>query len=187
MCPFPFFSIQHTLHIFVPFVPSQPRKVSLGVAVQIRFVELCLNIDTCLGVSVFDSSRLNLSQTMSSVFCSTFLIPSFAIFLYVSLFFTHSLFVEATCYYSDGLDAPGDVPCHKDSTVDPDFCCGQGAICLTNKICLNNIETLVRGTCTDRSWNSTACPSFCLSGDSSLEVLHTFALMTLRNHRTLWR
>ena len=159
----------------------------MGFAVQIRFDVLCMNIALCLGDSVFDSSRLNLSQTMSSVFCSTLSIPSFAIFLHVFLFFTHFLFIEATCYFPDGTIAGQDTPCTKDITVDADYCCGENSLCLTNKVCLNNVGTFDRGSCTDRSWNSTACPSFCLSGDSSLEVLHTFALMTLRNHRTLWR
>ena len=136
----------------------------MGFSVQIRFDRFCMNIDTCLCVSVFDSSRLNLSQTMSSDFGSTFSIPSFAIFLYVFLLFTHSLFIEATCYYPDGTIATQDIPCTKDTTVNADYCCGSDSICLTNKICLNNIGTLVRGSCTDHSWTSPSCPSFCVSG-----------------------
>ena len=132
--------------------------------------------------------RLNSSQTMSSIHCSTFSISSFAIFLYVFLVLTHSLFIEATCYYPDGTTATNDFPCTKNSTVDADYCCGEGFMCLTNKLCLENDGAFFRGSCTDRSWSSTACPSFCISGNPSLEVLHNFTLMTLRNHRksTWW-
>lgn len=125
---------------------------------------------------------------MSCVFCGTFSIPSFAIFQYVLFFLTHSFLIKATCYFPDGTPTE-DIPCTTNSSVKADYCCGKDSICFENKICLNNIGTLARGSCTDKSWNSPACPFFCVSGKSSLEVLHTFRLMTLRKHRPFkrWR
>lgn len=116
---------------------------------------------------------------MSIIFFSTFSIPSFAIFQYLLFFLTHSFLTKASCYFPDGTPTE-DIPCTTNSSVGVDYCCGKGAICLANKICLTNTGVFARGTCTDKTWQSSICPRFCLSGSSFLEVFLTFGLMTLR-------
>jgi hypothetical protein len=74
---------------------------------------------------------------------------------------------NALCYYPDGTPAPGDVPC-TDSTENS-VCCGTGYACLSNGICQATGDELqkpgasefVRGSCTDKSFRSSSCPSFC--------------------------
>lgn len=74
---------------------------------------------------------------------------------------------NALCYYPDGTAAPGDVPC-SDSTENS-VCCGTGYACLSNGICQATGDELkkpgatefVRGSCTDKTFRSSACPSFC--------------------------
>ncbi|KAH0493444.1 hypothetical protein TgHK011_000112 [Trichoderma gracile] len=74
---------------------------------------------------------------------------------------------NALCFYPDGTPAPGDVPC-TDSTANS-VCCGTGYACLSNGICQATGDELkkpgasefVRGSCTDKTFRSSACPSFC--------------------------
>ncbi|KAK4065545.1 hypothetical protein Trihar35433_7665 [Trichoderma harzianum] len=78
---------------------------------------------------------------------------------------------NALCYYPDGTPAPGDVPC-TDST-DNSVCCGTGYACLSNGICQATGDELqkpgasefVRGSCTDKTFRSSSCPSFCGTPD----------------------
>ncbi|CAG9982936.1 unnamed protein product [Clonostachys byssicola] len=75
---------------------------------------------------------------------------------------------SAACYYPSGKLAPNDTPC-RDDTSDS-VCCGQGYACLSNGICqATGAELLkpgatefVRGGCTDKTWRSSSCPSFCV-------------------------
>ncbi|KAL7812178.1 hypothetical protein V8C44DRAFT_349586 [Trichoderma aethiopicum] len=84
--------------------------------------------------------------------------------LALALFITQS---TALCFYPDGTPAPGDVPC-TDSTANS-VCCGTGYACLSNGICQATGDELkkpgatefVRGSCTDKTFRSSACPSFC--------------------------
>ena len=78
-----------------------------------------------------------------------------------------------TCYFPDGTPTGTDVPC--DGDAEDSFCCFTGQACLSNKICgafhTNTTGTSLvyaRGTCTDPTWNSPACPKFCLDGESTL-------------------
>ncbi|EXJ84616.1 hypothetical protein A1O3_05286 [Capronia epimyces CBS 606.96] len=70
----------------------------------------------------------------------------------------------ATCYFPDGNVSSLDVACNPDA-VDS-FCCYSHQACLSNKLCLTGVEDGVnqyaRGTCTDHTWQSGACPDFCL-------------------------
>lgn len=75
-----------------------------------------------------------------------------------------------TCYAPDQTVAEDDIPC--DPTQKQSFCCGKGWACLENKSCVPtelvpNGGTLspARGTCTDKSWQSSSCPDFCVSKD----------------------
>ncbi|KAL6856319.1 hypothetical protein J3F83DRAFT_448417 [Trichoderma novae-zelandiae] len=78
---------------------------------------------------------------------------------------------NALCFYPDGTPAPGDVPC-TDSTTNS-VCCGTGYACLSNGICQATGDELakpgasefVRGSCTDKTFRSSSCPSFCGTPD----------------------
>ena len=75
----------------------------------------------------------------------------------------------AKCYSPNGDLQIHDVPCSAGSGVS--FCCGRGFTCLSNKVCMLSQDTSTgdvtrvgstyRASCTDKSWNSTECPSFC--------------------------
>ncbi|EGR44730.1 uncharacterized protein TRIREDRAFT_111955 [Trichoderma reesei QM6a] len=91
----------------------------------------------------------------------------------ISKFFSRPLLAllvtqsSALCFYPDGTPAPGDVPC-TDSTANS-VCCGTGYACLSNGICQATGDELkkpgatefVRGSCTDKTFRSSSCPSFC--------------------------
>lgn len=70
-----------------------------------------------------------------------------------------------TCYTPDGAVAEGDQPCFPENPVSS--CCGGSTyICATNNMCAYNSgdesgSYYVIGSCTDRSWNSPACPGYC--------------------------
>lgn len=86
------------------------------------------------------------------------------------ILFCLSLTVKAICYFPDGVTVPRlDTPCH---STGESTCCASGYACLSNNLCMltehvegdtDSISTFVRGSCTDRSWNSPNCPSFCVS------------------------
>lgn len=92
---------------------------------------------------------------------SRFLAAAVPLFQFVS--------VEAACYYPNGDLNPDDVPCN--ASADASVCCGRGWTCLSNGVCMlgqdssvgsiSRIGSTYRTSCTDRSWNSTACPNFC--------------------------
>ncbi|OJD29589.1 uncharacterized protein BKCO1_7700036 [Diplodia corticola] len=66
------------------------------------------------------------------------------------------------CYYPDGTVATNDYACRLDTAES--FCCTTNVSCLDNKICdvLNPTQyRFNRGTCTDKTWTSAACPQFC--------------------------
>ena len=79
----------------------------------------------------------------------------------------------AKCYSPNGDLQINDVPCNKPSTGagGVSFCCGRGFTCLSNKVCMlsqdrstggvTRVGSAYRASCTDKSWNSTECPSFC--------------------------
>jgi hypothetical protein len=88
-----------------------------------------------------------------------------ALYLFSLSFFWPSIF--AICYYPNGDLAVNDVPCS--SSGGNSTCCGFGYTCLSNKICKrsnfvngNDTDTYVRGSCTDKTFASSSCPSFCL-------------------------
>ena len=74
--------------------------------------------------------------------------------------------VHTSCYYPDGTYIAPDRPCIGNGTQDS-FCCGPGTICLSDKTCYQpNVPShfsYVRGSCTDQSFSSSACPQFCSS------------------------
>ncbi|KAL7784921.1 hypothetical protein V8C37DRAFT_339939 [Trichoderma ceciliae] len=76
--------------------------------------------------------------------------------------------VNATCFFPDGSTS-GDVPCT--DTTKNSACCGFGYACLSNGICQATGEELqkpgasefVRGSCTDKTWRSSDCQTFCIN------------------------
>ncbi|SLM37654.1 hypothetical protein LPUS_00823 [Lasallia pustulata] len=68
----------------------------------------------------------------------------------------------ATCYFPDGSVAGDNFPCFPDQAVS--FCCGANWVCSKNLLCLATSlihDLVVRGSSTDKSWRSAACPQFC--------------------------
>jgi hypothetical protein len=65
----------------------------------------------------------------------------------------------ASCYYPDGT-LSRDVPC---SSGADSACCGSGAICLSNGLCLSTVQPfgLTRGSCTDPSYKIKECTKLC--------------------------
>lgn len=68
-----------------------------------------------------------------------------------------------TCYWPSGKTAGALIPCNE--TVPVSHCCKDSDVCLSNGLCFSpGLGVLVRRGCTDKSWNSTDCPSNCLAG-----------------------
>ena len=101
-----------------------------------------------------------------SCFCGQSMLLNFLVCL---LLISTPYYVRATYYYPDGVTvAAGDFPCTPDGDS---ACCGDGFVCLSNNICMatgNEVlkagqSLYVRGSCTDRTWKSRNCPSFCIN------------------------
>ena len=119
---------------------------------------------------------------------------------------TISLQASTSCYYPDGTYIAADRPCIGNGDQES-FCCGtQGVMCLADKVCHYNDTTpkngisYGRGSCTDQSWTSPACPNFCLCayswglvmpvadknrGDSTSQQVRSNVSMRLRNRLLL--
>lgn len=78
----------------------------------------------------------------------------------------------AKCYSPNGDLQINDVPCNPSTGAGGvSFCCGRGFTCLSNRVCMLSQDTSTgtvtrvgstyRASCTDKSWKSTECPSFC--------------------------
>lgn len=74
----------------------------------------------------------------------------------------------ATCYSPNGEAALGNYPCFLGQAVSP--CCGGGSICEASGLCKvvgsQAVSDLIRGTCTDSTWQSTDCPQYCTTADT---------------------
>ena len=72
-----------------------------------------------------------------------------------------------SCYFPEGDVGANDLACFP--LQEFSFCCGPGYACLENKLCMNTPEasdglspgSLIRGSCTDPTYDSSACPPFC--------------------------
>ena len=93
-------------------------------------------------------------------------------FCHLLLVVASSLQVYTSCYYPDGTYSPLDRPCI-DNDSQESFCCGLAFTCLSDKVCYTGNQsvlgysTYLRGSCTDQSFRSSACPQFCSSAYSS--------------------
>lgn len=69
------------------------------------------------------------------------------------------LVAAQSCYYPNGDLSTTDAPC---SSEEGAACCPLNWQCLDNGLCyLDNEKYYGRYTCTDKSWQSSACPAFC--------------------------
>lgn len=79
------------------------------------------------------------------------------------LLVAQSGFARAGCYYPDGSVSEKDAPCG--NAADGVACCPLGWSCVSNGLCWLDAESYYgRYTCSDRTWASDGCPSFCLGG-----------------------
>lgn len=97
---------------------------------------------------------------MLALSCSIPLLVSFSTFLLPSL--------ASQCWYPDGETlAISDIPCNTESS--DSACCGPNSFCMSNGLCFGN-GVLSRGSCTDKSWNSTECAQFCTGTDGKIII-----------------
>ncbi|TAQ90344.1 hypothetical protein B7494_g1319 [Chlorociboria aeruginascens] len=68
-----------------------------------------------------------------------------------------------TCYNPDGsANTDGLIPCN--STLPNSACCGFLDSCTATGICLGSAGLPYRGGCTDPTWSSTICSTWCMTG-----------------------
>jgi len=64
------------------------------------------------------------------------------------------------CFYPDGVTIePNHTPCN--TTVTNSACCLPQDSCTGNGLCLGTTNFNYRGSCTDKTWQSNACPQTC--------------------------
>lgn len=78
---------------------------------------------------------------------------------------------NSICYYPNKEIAEGETPCN--SSAEHSSCCSTDDVCLSNSYCFNRSGRVVRSSCTDRNWESAACPYFCRDGMYIHTVLRT--------------
>ena len=81
------------------------------------------------------------------------------------------IMTNAKCYFPDGSIATGDTPCNSVAASNSvSACCGYSDICLDNALCLmqHNSPGIVRGSCTDETWQSHECAQYCTDGNCHL-------------------
>lgn len=89
--------------------------------------------------------------------------------LVLALLFEHT---AALCYTPDG-GISNDISC--DATAEASICCKRGYYCTASKLCLAEGHAnqtgfafdgvYVRGTCSDKSWQSPECGGNCVKGE----------------------
>jgi hypothetical protein len=70
------------------------------------------------------------------------------------------------CYFPDGRTlAQNDSSCSGSASGEsPSSCCPVGYACLSNSVCQDPtvLGGFFRSSCTDQSWESSACPKYCI-------------------------
>lgn len=90
------------------------------------------------------------------------------------LFIHSSLVILSTearkCYLPNGELEPNDQPCFPQNPESS--CCGGSTyVCATNNMCAYyDGSYYVIGSCTDKTWNSPACPSYCFFSQPSSNI-----------------
>ncbi|KAF4222367.1 hypothetical protein CNMCM5878_005649 [Aspergillus fumigatiaffinis] len=97
--------------------------------------------------------------------------------LYVLWFWFLGQAVSAqTCYFPNGQQAINDTACTANSVS---ICCQRGATCLGNGLCFDPFGSAVggyiRGSCTDRSWQSSNCPQYCTYDNKTAGLYNTLS------------
>ncbi|KAI1468963.1 uncharacterized protein F4812DRAFT_353003 [Daldinia caldariorum] len=77
-------------------------------------------------------------------------------------FFRATFAISSHCYYPNQQEAEGDSPCNPNA--DSSACCGRGigTICLSNGLCQGPNGAVIRGSCSDKYWDSGNCANYCL-------------------------
>jgi hypothetical protein len=71
------------------------------------------------------------------------------------------------CFYPDGVTVePNHTPCN--TTVTNSACCLPQDACTADGLCLGTANFNYRGSCTDKTWTSNACPQTCRLGKLQL-------------------
>jgi hypothetical protein len=74
-----------------------------------------------------------------------------------------------TCWLPDGksFDNVGMIPCNStlEDTTEGSACCDPRDACTTSGMCLGESGYTYRGGCTDSTFTSSNCPSYCLTGN----------------------
>ena len=73
---------------------------------------------------------------------------------------------QDSCFWPSGDLASGYTPC-ADNAAEQSVrsCCGKGEVCLSNGLCFSTaIGVVYRGACTERAWQSDACPKVFITG-----------------------
>jgi hypothetical protein len=116
-------------------------------------------------ISKVSTSHLCFS-VLSHAVCSPSMSPRPLLLLISIALYACTALTASICYLPNGqLNTIGnDKPCNASAPVSA--CCGDTASCLSNGMC--KIEatedtgiSYARGTCTDKTWNSPACPPMC--------------------------
>lgn len=80
------------------------------------------------------------------------------------LFLIFTSLVTSICYFPNGDIANNNFPCNGDA--ENSHCCNSGYVCYDGGLCLpweGYEDKYVRGSCTDQTWRSGACPSYCVT------------------------
>jgi hypothetical protein len=103
--------------------------------------------------------------------------------IYLCLNYHTNVMAERTCYIPDGAIAQGDQPCFPEN---PESACCGGSIwvCSTNNMCAYyDGSYYIIGSCTDKTWNSPACPGYLFF----FLLVQTFLLYLLPIKLTLFK
>ena len=89
------------------------------------------------------------------------------ILLFISMCFLMNAIAVDTqqCYYPDGSKSNHTL-CRPLSSDQASACCPGSNICLDNSLCLTQTSygAIIRGSCTDPTWQSDECPRYCQDG-----------------------
>lgn len=116
-------------------------------------------------------TKLSITRNLSWKFCR----PIMTVLTLYRLLLVVALSQAFTsCYYPDSIYIASDQPCIVNGTQGS-FCCGsQGIPCLSDKVSYCNHSSYstsgnsyARGSCTDQSFRSPACPQLCLAPNKS--------------------
>ena len=122
------------------------------------------NSHRCHAAFSFPRTRIihtkNLSEPMSTADMSCSIILVFLLWQC----FRDSTALAQKCYWPNGNEASGDTPCSTTSSDQASACCSPNGACISNGLCFNADMTLNRGSCTDQTWKSKGCASWCQDG-----------------------